>query len=357
MKNITLTICYIFMFYVSAIGQQNVNPDSMKQWWGNIDGYINQQDKVSLNLVTKALQNNPPSVNDVLERRMAYLLMDNVLHEEKAPYRSAVQFFFRQRIADAIEQIRTEKVKNGAVIWKLYNHAFVVKTASVTIGFDIQRGVVGVKDFLLDNDQISRLADVVDILFISHSHDDHADRSVAEIFIKKKKIVVTTPDLWMGTALYNKITHLERFSEKTQEIALPSKGLKLKVINYPGHQESLINNVYLVITSEGLSFLHSGDQMNKEDFSWIDHVWENHKIDVAMINSWAMYPEQRVEKGFRPNIIIPGHENELGHSIDHRESYWLNDVRLGDKSVFPWVQMVWGEKYHYIAYPNKSKIK
>lgn len=352
MKNVILTIGLIFVFYVSALGQQNVNPDTQKQWWGNVDGYINQQDKVSLNLVTKALQNYPPSVNDNLERRMAYLLIDNVLHEEKAPCRPAVQFFFRQRIVDAIEQIRTEKVKNGAMIWKLYNHAFVVKTASVTIGFDIQRGVVGVKDFSLDNDQISRLADVVDILFISHSHDDHADMSVAEIFIKKNKPVVTTPDLWTGTAIYDKIKHLERISEKTQEIALPCKGFKLKVINYPGHQESLINNVYLVMTSEGLSFLHSGDQMNKEDFSWIDHIGEKHKVDVAMINSWALYPEQRVEKGFHPRIIIPGHENELAHSIDHREPYWLNDVRLGDKSVFPWVQMVWGEKYHYVPIPK-----
>ena len=27
--------------------------------------------------------------------------------------------------------------------------------------------------------------------------------------------------------------------------------------------------------------------------------------------------------GFNPKVVTSGHENELGHSIDHREAFWL----------------------------------
>ena len=97
-----------------------------------------------------------------------------------------------------------------------------------------------------------------------------------------------------------------------------------------------------------MCFAHTGDQSNTEDLNWIDTIGDRYKIDVIMINSWSYYPGMRLAKGFRPKLIIPGHENELNHTIDHREPYWLNYVRLGDNPSFPWVQMATGERFHYI---------
>lgn len=53
----------------------------------------------------------------------------------------------------------------------------------------------------------------------------------------------------------------------------------------------------------------------------------------------------RTSEGYNPGLIIPSHENELGHTIDHREAYALNYSRWNvpyDKII-----MTWGELYHY----------
>ena len=177
MKKILLFIMVLFV-PLCLFAQNKADPDKKTDWWGDIDGYINQQDKVTLDMVTDELKKNPPTIVEPEIRKMALLMIDNVLHEEKAPQRPAVQNFFLRQIEKAVEEIRT--------------------------------------------------------------------------------------------------------------------------------------------------------------------------VDVLMTNSWAYYPEQRLAKGFRPGLIIPGHENELGHTIDHREPFWLNYVRLSGPLSFQWVQMAWGEKFQYI---------
>lgn len=348
-KIILFAIALIVPLGLFSQNKEPFDPDKKTDWWGDIDGYINQQDKVTLDMVTDELKKNPPTIVEPEIRKMALLMIDNVLHEEKAPQRPAVQEFFLRQIENAVEEIKTVKVEKGAVIWKLYNHTFIVKTPSVTIGFDIQRGTVGVENFRLKQELIQRLVGAVDILFISHNHDDHTDIMVAEMFIAQNKPVVSPPDVFAGLPVYKNIVHPERKANELQEVNLPSKGIKLKIITYPGHQgEKMLNNVYLVFTPEGLSFSHTGDQSNIADFEWIDRIGDNYKVDVLMTNSWAYYPDQRLPKGFRPGLIIPGHENELGHTIDHREPFWLNYVRLSGPLSFPWVQMAWGEKFQYI---------
>jgi L-ascorbate metabolism protein UlaG (beta-lactamase superfamily) len=205
---------------------------------------------------------------------------------------------------------------------------------------------------MLSNEIMQRLADAIDVLFVTHCHSDHYDLSFAKMLLAQNKPVITPPDLWADQPVYNKLLHLQRDAGKVQKVTIPLKGIDLDVVIFPGHQEEMLNNVYLIYSPEGITFLHTGDQSNSKDFEWIDHVGDHHKVDILMINSWSVYPEQRYAKGYRPRLIIPGHENELGHTIDHREPYWLNDNRLGDKTIFPWIQMVWGEKYHYL--PKKS---
>jgi len=353
MKKYSLvSLVMLFHFALFAQNQNIKNTDQKTDWWGDIDGYLNQQAKVSLSAVADVFKLYPPNKNECFEREMALLLIDNVLHEEKAASRQAVQVFLENQIKSAIEEIRSEKVKRGAVIWKLYNHSFVVKTPSVTIGFDIQRGLAGESGLSLSKELMQPLIDVVDVLFISHYHNDHADEWIVEKFLEQEKSVISPPGVFSNLPIYSKILHPERDSQKIQELALPSKGVNLKYVNFPGHQGTeILNNVYLVFTPEGYSFSQTGDQSNQEDFGWIDRVGDSNRVDVLMPNCWTSNPA-RLTKGFRPKLVITGHENEMGHTIDHREPFWLNTPRW--KEVLPpRIQMAWGEKFHYL--PRKFK--
>ncbi len=337
-------LIYIFSF---AQNQKIENPDQKTDWWGDIDGYLNQQAKVSLTAVTDVFKLYPPEKKERLERKMAFLLIDNVLHEEKAASRQAVQEFLQNQIKNAVDEIRSEKVKRGAVIWKLYNHAFVVKTSSLTIGFDIQRGFRVGEDFVLSKELLSPLLDQIDVLFVSHFHNDHTDAWIAETLLAQGKPVISPDNIWTDLPLFSKVHHPERKANEIQEILIPGKNCSVKFVNHPGHQgENIPNNVYLVITPEGYSFAQTGDQSNQKDFEWIDRVGDSHRVDVLFPNCWTSNPA-RMAKGFRPRLIITGHENEMGHAIDHREPFWLNTNRWSE-ILAPRIQMVWGEKFNYL---------
>ena len=112
---------------------------------------------------------------------------------------------------------------------------------------------------------------------------------------------------------------------------------------FPGHQGDLLNNVYLVRTPEGFTVAHTGDQHDGEDFEWIDHAADTHRIDLLLMNCWTM-DIPRIVRGFAPGVIITGHENEMGHSIDHREACWLTCERMAGIGT-PWILMGWGESY------------
>lgn len=345
-KKLALNLLFLSLAFINAKSQ---DPDSKTNWWGDIDGYINQQDKVTLDLVNEALKIYPPSVEESLSRKMTLIMIDNVMHEEKAPFRPAVQEFFHSRISGAIDEIKSAKIEKGAMIWKMYDHAWIVKTASVTMAFDLQRGIPRIPGFVTSKEKIKELIDIVDILFISHFHDDHADNWVAEQFIAQNKPVISPPGIFESLTVYAKIYHPERIALKVQNIKLPKKGLKLSVVVNPGHQgENILNNVYIVTTPEGFIFSHTGDQSYEPDFQWIDEIGDNFKIDILFVNSWYYQTGFRTAKGFKPRLIIPGHENELGHTIDHREPFWLNNNRMGDKASHPWLNMTWGEKYYYL---------
>lgn len=68
-------------------------------------------------------------------------------------------------------------------------------------------------------------------------------------------------------------------------------------------------------------------------------------LDVLLINCWANRLSDTIE-GFDPKLVITGHENELGHTIDHRESYWTSFIKLEDVKK-PSCLMTWGEVYWY----------
>lgn len=302
----------------------------------------------------------PPAAPEPPERRLALLLIDGVLHEEAAATRAAVHSFHRDRIDAAATEVERTTVTAGARVWKLYDHGFVVRTPSVTLAFDLVRGVhVADGAFAVDDAVMERLADACDVMFVSHRHEDHADPTVVEAFLSRGKVVVAPPSLWDGEPLHAGVTHLPRRAHEPHALPVRDGEMDLRVVVYPGYQgddDGIPNNVTLVTTREDMGFMHTGDQSDPRAFAWIDDIANHHRVDVLMPNCWTT-DIVRLVRGVRPSIVITGHENEMGHTIDHREPYWLTYQRQTGSERFggsrdvgydaPLVLMTWGESFAY----------
>ena len=320
--------------------------------------FMDNQAEALLSQANEVFSDYPPDWPEPPARRSALLLLDGVFHDVYAPQRPPVQLFFKTRMRKAVEEIEQTEIANGARIWKLYDHGFVIRTKSTTIGFDLIRGLSArAEGFPIGQDYMDRLIKQCDVLFISHYHGDHAEEWVAQSFIDQGKPVVAPSQVWKDKPINKLITHLERVPHTVQTLPVQGGKQTLEVIVYPGHQgENIENNVSLVKTPEGPSFSHMGDQYNSDDFEWIDEVGNNHVVDVLMPNCWTT-DIVRVAKGFNPALVITGHENEMGHTIDHREPYWLTYQRREGSDRFggssevgydtPLILMTWGESYHY----------
>jgi hypothetical protein len=104
------------------------------------DAYLNRQADAFLNQAQKTLLKFPPQYPEPSERFQGLLLLDAVLHDVHAAKRPPVQKFFHARMEAALKEIETTRVEEGAMIWKLYNMGFIVRTKTVTVAFDLVRG-------------------------------------------------------------------------------------------------------------------------------------------------------------------------------------------------------------------------
>ena len=315
----------------------------------------------SLGWADQILDQFPPAVIEHPVRRAALIRIDDVLHIESAPRKALVHKFYHERMEKAVADIERTRVTEGMRIWKLYNHGFLVRTPTVSFTFDIMRGTPA-EGFPVEIGLIERIAEQADATFISHRHGDHADASVVDVFVKRGKPVIAPEGLWaepsrrydeaarkLRSQLSQKLTYPKRSATIVQEIPIQDGKQILKVVAYPGHQGDITNNVHLVTTPDGFTVIQTGDQSGSEapgsDFDWIAHVGHNHDVDVLMPNCWTTNIK-RVARGIDPKLIITGHENEMGHTVDHREDYTQTYNHLFGSS-YPFIVMSWGESFHY----------
>lgn len=332
------------LFYLCITGMGTAMPAMARRsnetvktvLWGKPDAFLERQAIGMFDLVNQALAKYPPvKGGQAMPRKLALFNLDALLHETRYDKGLPLKRFMTDRITSALKDM-SHPVKEGARIYKLYNDGFVVRTASVTFAFDLYRG-----NGLISDSLMQAVADQCDVLFISHMHEDHADPLVAEMFIKAGKPVVAPGNLWAENTA---IRHIRSEKQVTESISVRNKMLQIDVL--PGHQDEVDNNIYVVTSPENLRMAHTGDQYNEEDMKWIASVKSRiPSLDVLLVNCWTLRLKDFVQ-GFDPQLILSGHENEMGHTIDHREPYWLSYQKL-DKVGRDYVLMTWGECYQY----------
>lgn len=302
--------------------------------------YKNNLDK-PLKLISDYLNHYPPYSGNYKKRELILTYFDKIVHlDEEITSNKNLNIFLNNRMKNIAEEIRIIRPKREIMVWKIYNHGFIIRDKQITIAFDI---VPGVQDLQINKEYIKTISEKIDVLFISHIHSDHNDYSIAENVIHNGGAVVVPEYLWMDKNENFKIAL--RDEETKDSVYVKSKDCFVSYYTLPGHQGKLINNVYAVKMPSAGFIIHTGDQANREDFKWIDTLYKNIKINILIANCWTTDLPGLVN-GIRPDIVITGHENEMGHSIDHRESfeksYKILENITGKKMI-----LNWAEKYVY----------
>ena len=312
--------------------------------------YYKSQNMIFSEELEEYFDNEEPGYHSI-ERKNALYLADSLAHYP-FPHDDSLKEMFLNRVRKALDSIRETKVETGVVVWNIYNMSYIVKTKDITIAFDLIRlthSLIKENDEDTHNNLTQKMIELCDVLFVSHNHDDHADPFVAKEFLAQNKPVIAVDDAFRQEDFSSGITRWPTDGAE-REYMVPNINTQILLRIYPGHQaiepEVAIDNNFTVITlPDNITIAHSGDQCWKYDFTWIDSVHKDVDIDVLMINTWTAFPD-RLVKGVRPNIILPGHINEMSHEIGFRIPFWKsysNWQKEGNKVV----HLFWGESYKY----------
>ena len=306
---------------------------------GNPDFYLECQRDAIFKAADEGLDAFPPVVGAPIERRLALYNIDCLLHDTRNDNTPEFCNFVESRVTKLLADLK-KPMKRGMRIYKIYNDAFIVRTKSANIAFDISRcRCRGHKDPIVPTALVEKLVEQCDVMFLTHNHGDHVDRTVVDLFIKAGKPVVATSNILVDN---ESVIHRRLEGEVDNMEVVLKNGKKLQVTIFPGFQGKLLNNVYVVTTPEKYVVCHTGDMSGKRNFKWLPTVAENApNIDALLINCWTGSLGKVIE-GYDPRYVITGHENEMGHSIDHREAYWLSFTKLANIK-YNYVVMAWGE--------------
>ena len=300
------------------------------------------------------------------------LHLDNYDLKNSSPEdRQAFKEVVREYCAGARERVFAEvaaaKIPDGSLrLWRIYNMGYIIKGSKHTVAIDITarpkfydvvegRFMPDINVVVWCEADWKRLANLADMIFVTHPHGDHYDRAGIAAFVEAKKPVVVPCDLVAYTAnrpskkgpdgkyVVEKeiLTTAPCCVKLTEDHLEPVDVGGVKVRNFLGNQgKDVPCNVYL-IDIDGVLVAHNGDNsvMDKERMLSkcppadviIASTWNNVQ---GMVNCCAGAP------GFdrTKSVLLPSHENELGHGVDHRESYhemYTRKDRLGNRE-FPW---------------------
>lgn len=334
MKQILIIFCLLSVSF-QALAQDKKKATN-GEFWGKSEAYLHKQAFQMFGLIDEALTQNPPVVGAPMVRKLALYNLDAMLHETKYDNTEPFNNFVDSRMQKLLVELNNP-VKKGLKIFKVYNDGFIARTQSTTIAFDIVRGSIQGKE-IVSEEYIKQIVEHCDILFITHNHGDHADRLVANLFVEAGKPVIAPTNIWADD---ESIQHLRSDKIIDKEIALKN-GKKLQVKILPGHQSELMNNIYVITTEEKKTVVQTGDQYHKEDINWLMNIHQEiPRPDALLVNCWTHRMNDLVE-GFAPKFVITGHENEMGHTIDHREAFWLTFQKM-EEIKRNYVVMGWGE--------------
>jgi L-ascorbate metabolism protein UlaG (beta-lactamase superfamily) len=287
------------------------------------------------------LMHRPQSGNHEI-RENSISSIDEMVLNSYDQYKVEIFDFYRLMREKAKIEIETERVEDGVTVWQIYNHGFLVRTSTVTLGFDLD------DHFFKDNfnlDGLDFLADELDVLFISHNHGDHRYPPLVKIMKDRGKPVIDwiNPDTDPASFTIN-------LGDSINEIYL-------YITKHEG-LHSITNQMFEVVTPEGYKIFHTGDNQTSATLPDIEDV------DILLLNAWVnesgwtshITGSRNAINKIKPRVTLPGHILELGHHIrgayvvPYSDVFRVDDIDLGSDVYV----LAWGERYHFNNVSNDT---
>ncbi len=262
------------------------------------------------------------------ERRNLLLLRDYPMHADNKPkdapeqlkeaYVNSVKGLYAAAESDALRWLSKGRKSKKLEMFKTYNMGFLFRSAGKVVAVDVQ--------WSGSDAQMDEFASMVDVFFVTHPHGDHYDKPVLEAMIRAGKPVVMPVDLLPEIQSPLKIVVATDCPEGVEvggirfESRMGNQGVKIPC------------NVYL-LSIGGWNIAHNGD--NSVDQA--EEYLSARRVDVLVAACWNKFKDTMDHIKANPEgtrcIYMTSHENEWGHTVDHRESYeelFRRSDRLGD---------------------------
>lgn len=300
--------------------------------------------------IHRALGAQPPSATGPNSGRSAAIVQFDALlwaTDATRPTSPDVIDYYVARMARVATEV-AEPVASGFRVWAMYNHGFIVKTASATIAFDLVEGKGSYNGPAWTVQLPQALLDRIDVLMVSHEHGDHADATGRiPAAIKARGGAVLYPQAGAAQAS----TTLAMVGQQSALV----RGVRVTAHEVLHNAPTL---AYEVTTAEGYRIVHTGDAQTSTSLPALEGV------DLLLLNGWINESglasnltdmKSSLDK-LRPDVMVPGHFEELSHlaagpgadRYRFLDALPLQDGSLGRSRT---VMLTWGERLDYAKAP------
>jgi L-ascorbate metabolism protein UlaG (beta-lactamase superfamily) len=290
---------------------------------------------MSVEQIKNNLLSNPPNTGNSIIRKESILALDQILLSDSGRRSKSISDLYTSMMQKVKNELQDE-VKSGASIWMMYNDGYLVKTPELVFAFDVITGHWGITALPLD------VIDQIKVLFVSHSHNDHADGVIIDRVMKNGGYVVYPSE--EATMSPPRVLGNVPMAVNARRVL---EGLSIKALN--GYHGDIPLRMYEVVTPDGLKFFHTGDNGTSATVPIM------YNLDVLFLNAWVNengnnWPWVSMRScmaKLNPKIMIPGHIHELGHidlgydPVPYQFVYNITDTSVAGKTRV----MIWGELY------------
>ena len=305
-------------------------------------------------------------------RRLGLEVIDYPLHvdnyggkladDERNAFNEAVLGYARTTRDRVVKEVRAARVPDGQLwIWRIYNMAFILKGPQHTVAIDLtSRPVLPRAPQVWAAEDWKAVAEIVDLAVVTHPHGDHTSEPFLREMMRLGKPLVLPGDVSTyvireGRPVAIPYTTGPSCVKLVEDHKDPVDVAGVGFRNFRGFQDSVPCNVYLM-DIDGVRVVDNGDNYDRGKEKMLEQA---PPADVVIASTWNQVHHVltcvQAAPGFSPEqaVFVPAHENELGHSVAHRESYlemYTMPERLG-KPAFPLTRtfpLGWGECLKYV---------